>query len=182
MHSKKTEKQIFHFVSESYPSFLHDCCQVKRSEGHNTEKKCCDQRMQSIYRCVLSTITGGEEGVPAKLLGRVTPRKPWRVKNTLVWVESLLRSLETHGRESTSGFIKLQGHGGEGWKRAVNASSHHQRAATCAVWEQGILVLHRRTTNVICWVTNFKASFAIVYKLQYFLFCNKFIKFIRIRI
>lgn len=39
-------------------------------------KKCCDQRIKSIYRCVLSTIAGGEAGVPAKLLQWVTPRKP----------------------------------------------------------------------------------------------------------
>ena len=36
--SKRTEKQIFHLMPESYPSFSHEGCQVKRSKGSTMEK------------------------------------------------------------------------------------------------------------------------------------------------
>lgn len=51
-HSKKTEKQIFHFAPESYPSFSHDACQVKWSEGHAVEKMAWSKNVIDLQMCV----------------------------------------------------------------------------------------------------------------------------------
>lgn len=81
---------------------------------------------------VLSTITGGETGVPAKVLGRVKPRKAWQSSKHISLggeapKESTSSDEADERRHQASAAAR-----GRLLQRAVAAGCHHQRAATCA--------------------------------------------------
>lgn len=84
-HSKKTEKQIFHFMSESYPSFSHGGRQVKRSVGHAMEKMAWSKNVIDLQMCV-KYYRRRKTRVPAKVLGDWSQED--LVKNKSIWLES----------------------------------------------------------------------------------------------
>lgn len=126
----KRQKNKYFTLSESYPSFSHNCCQVKRSKGHNMEKMLWSKNAIDLQMCVKYYCRGRSRGA-SQTAGTTRANKTTKSVKHI----SLSGEPPEEPKKSTSAFMKHQGYG-EVKRRAVTAHSYHQRAATVPVWER----------------------------------------------
>lgn len=134
MYSKTTQKQIFHFMSESYPSFSHNGCQVKWNDGHAVEKLAWSKNAIDLQMCAKYYCSRRAWG-SSKNAGKGEASKTSQSEKHISLSGQPPKESTNMALRSTS-YIKKQWNQEENSRDRWNCWLNQQRAATYAAWEQ----------------------------------------------